>query len=156
MQCIQTTLQTDLCPLFQKLYEQLHGSHTLVKSIHHTLEEYPRILTHQGVLIRPHVNDQLDVLNKIIYDGKDYLIQLQQKESQRTNIPSLKISYNGVFGYYLEVPNAHKNKVPTDWMRKQTLSGAERYITEALSSIKRRSYMQKKRHNCSHNNSTKG
>ncbi|TSJ80555.1 DNA mismatch repair protein MutS [Cardinium endosymbiont of Dermatophagoides farinae] len=132
VQCIQTTLQATESPLLQKLNEQLHGCAALVESIGHTLQDDPPILTHQGGLIRPHVNDQLDAFNTIIYEGKDYLVQLQQKESQRTHIPSLKVSYNRVFGYYLEVPNAHKNKVPADWMRKQTLAGAERYITEGL------------------------
>ncbi|WP_439099471.1 DNA mismatch repair protein MutS [Cardinium endosymbiont of Oedothorax gibbosus] len=132
VQCIQKTLQATSSSLLQKLNAQLHGCPSLVESIHHTLQEDPPILTHQGGLIRPHVNDQLDVLNKIIYEGKDYLVQLQQKESKRTNIPSLKVSYNRVFGYYLEVPNAHKNKVPPDWIRKQTLAGVERYITDTL------------------------
>ncbi len=138
VQPMQTALQASGCPLLQKLSEQLNGCHALVESIHHTLQEDPPILVNQGGLIRPHVNDELDDLNKIIYDGKDYLVQLQQKERERTHIPSLKISYNRVFGYYLEVPNAHKNKVPADWMRKQTLAGAERYITEALKTYEER------------------
>ncbi len=132
IQPIQTALEATGCSLLQKLSGQLHDCHALVESIAHTLEEDPPILANQGGLIRPNVNGELDRLNKIIYDGKDYLVQLQQKESKRTNIPSLKVSYNRVFGYYLEVPNAHKNKVPPDWMRKQTLAGAERYITEDL------------------------
>lgn len=132
VQSIQTALQAIPFPLLQTLNEQLHGCHPLVESIHLTLQEQPPILTNQGGLIRPQVNDQLDALNEIMHRGKDYLVQLQQQESQRTNIPSLKVSYNRVFGYYLEVPNAHKNKVPTDWIRKQTLANAERYISEAL------------------------
>ncbi|WP_243518776.1 MULTISPECIES: DNA mismatch repair protein MutS [unclassified Candidatus Cardinium] len=129
---IQAALQATGFSLLQNFREQLHHCHALVASIQHTLQEDPPILTHQGGIIQPHVNDRLDALNKIIYDGKNYLVELQQKESKRTNIPSLKVAYNRVFGYYLEVPNAHKNKVPADWMRKQTLAGAERYITEDL------------------------
>jgi len=78
------------------------------------------------------VNAELDDLRKIAYSGKEYLTQLQQKEAERTGISSLKIGFNNVFGYYLEVTNSHKNKVPTEWMRKQTLANAERYITSEL------------------------
>ncbi|MEF2229165.1 MAG: DNA mismatch repair protein MutS [Candidatus Cardinium sp.] len=130
VQAIQTALQGVRC--LQKLHAQLHGCHALVHSIHRTLQEDPPLSIHQGGLIRPQVHERLDALNKIMYEGKDYLIQLQQMESKRTRIPSLKVSYNRVFGYYLEVPNAHKHKVPTNWIRKQTLAGAERYVTEAL------------------------
>ena len=75
---------------------------------------------------------ELDELRKIASSGKEYLVQLQQKEAERTGISSLKIGFNNVFGYYLEVTNAHKNKVPPNWMRKQTLANAERYITPEL------------------------
>lgn len=78
------------------------------------------------------MNTELDELRNIAYSGKDYLIQIQQRESEKTGIPSLKISYNNVFGYYLEVTNAHKDKVPQEWIRKQTLTNAERYITPEL------------------------
>ncbi|MFT6215602.1 MAG: DNA mismatch repair protein MutS [Roseivirga sp.] len=78
------------------------------------------------------IDDELDDLRKIAYSGKDYLVQLQQREIQRTGIGSLKIAYNRVFGYYLEVTNLHKDKVPEEWIRKQTLVNAERYITEEL------------------------
>jgi DNA mismatch repair protein MutS len=74
----------------------------------------------------------LDELRKIAYSGKDYLLKIQQEEQKRTGITSLKISYNNVFGYYLEVTNSHKDKVPAEWIRKQTLTNAERYITEEL------------------------
>lgn len=129
---IQEALEQAALPLLQKLSERLHNCHSLIGNMDHKLQENPPILTNQGGIIKPGVNDRLDELNTMIHHGKDYLIQLQQKESQRTNIPSLKISYNRVFGYYLEVPNAHKEKVPQDWMRKQTLTNAERYITEEL------------------------
>ncbi|CCM10213.1 DNA mismatch repair protein mutS [Cardinium endosymbiont cEper1 of Encarsia pergandiella] len=132
VQSIQTVLQTIPFPLLQKMNAQLHGCHALVDRIHQTLQEQPPLLTHQGGLIQPHVNDKLDGLNEIMRTGKDYLVELQKQESQRTNIPSLKVAYNRVFGYYLEVSNAHKNKVPTDWIRKQTLAHAERYSSEAL------------------------
>ncbi|MGI2262284.1 DNA mismatch repair protein MutS [Candidatus Cardinium hertigii] len=132
VQSIQTVLQTIPFPLLQKMNAQLHGCHALVDRIHQTLQEQPPLLTHQGGLIQPHVNDKLDGLNEIMRTGKDYLVELQKKESQRTNIPSLKVAYNRVFGYYLEVSNAHKNKVPTDWIRKQTLVHSERYSSEAL------------------------
>src|SRR5204862_2345469 len=75
---------------------------------------------------------EIDELQKISYSGKDYLLQIQKREDERTGIGSLKISYNKVFGYYLEVSNANKDKVPTDWIRKQTLVNAERYIIEEL------------------------
>ena len=74
----------------------------------------------------------MDELRSIAYSGKDYLLQVQQRESEKTGIPSLKIAFNNVFGYYIEVRNAHKDKVPADWIRKQTLVNAERYITEEL------------------------
>ena len=86
----------------------------------------------KGDIIADGVNEELDELRRIARHGKDYLLQVQQRESERTGIPSLKISYNNVFGYYLEVRNTHKEKVPDDWIRKQTLVNAERYITQEL------------------------
>ena len=90
------------------------------------------MLIHQGGIIKEGVNAELDELRAIAFSGKDYLLQVQKREVERTGINSLKISYNKVFGYYLEVSNANKDKVPTDWIRKQTLVNAERYITEEL------------------------
>src|SRR5436190_7461079 len=78
------------------------------------------------------VSNDLDELREIAYHGKDYLLQMQKRESEKTGITSLKVAFNSVFGYYIEVTNAHKNKVPVDWIRKQTLTNAERYITEEL------------------------
>jgi DNA mismatch repair protein MutS len=95
------------------------------------LDEVP-LVANQGNLIRENVHAELDELRRISGSGKDYLEKIQQQEAMRTGIPSLKISYNKVFGYYLEVRNLHKDKVPKEWIRKQTLSGAERYITEEL------------------------
>ncbi|ULB35964.1 MULTISPECIES: DNA mismatch repair protein MutS [Proteiniphilum] len=92
----------------------------------------PPALLNKGGYIRKNVNKELDELRDIAYSGKDYLMQLQQRESEKTGIPSLKVAFNNVFGYYIEVRNTHKDKVPADWTRKQTLVSAERYITEEL------------------------
>ncbi|MDD2246006.1 MAG: DNA mismatch repair protein MutS [Proteiniphilum sp.] len=92
----------------------------------------PPALLNKGGYIRKNVNKELDELREIAYSGKDYLMQLQQRESEKTGIPSLKVAFNNVFGYYIEVRNTHKDKVPADWTRKQTLVSAERYITEEL------------------------
>lgn len=90
------------------------------------------IVTNQGGMINEGVDEELDELLKIAYSGKDFLLQIQQREAERTGIPKIKIAYNKVFGYYLEVSNAHKDKVPEEWIRKQTLVNAERFITEEL------------------------
>lgn len=92
----------------------------------------PPALLNKGEVIKKGVNGQLDELREIAYSGKDYLLQLQQRKSTETGIPSLKIAFNNVFGYYIEVRNTHKDKVPETWIRKQTLVSAERYITEEL------------------------
>lgn len=92
----------------------------------------PPIALNKGDVIADGVNAELDDLRQLAYKGKDYLLQIQQREAERTQIPSLKVAYNNVFGYYLEVRNTHKDKVPNDWIRKQTLTQAERYITEEL------------------------
>ena len=92
----------------------------------------PPLLLNRGGVVADGVNDQLDELRAIAYHGKDYLMQLQQRESERTGIPSLKISFNNVFGYYIEVRNTYKENVPEEWIRKQTLVNAERYITQEL------------------------
>ena len=108
--------------LFNDLYEYI-GRHMLAE---------PASAFGKGDIIADGVNGELDELRRIARHGKDYLLQVQQRESERTGIPSLKISYNNVFGYYLEVRNTHKDKVPDDWIRKQTLVSAERYITQEL------------------------
>ena len=92
----------------------------------------PPLLVNKGGVIKSGVSAELDELRQIAYSGKDYLLQIQQRESDLTGIPSLKIGYNNVFGYYIEVRNAHKDKVPQEWIRKQTLANAERYITQEL------------------------
>jgi DNA mismatch repair protein MutS len=104
----------------------------VVEKLDTMLVAEPPVLANKGNILNEGVNAELDELRKIAFGGKDYLLQLQKKEQERTGIPSLKIAYNNVFGYYLEVTHVHKDKVPADWMRKQTLTNAERYITEEL------------------------
>ncbi|WP_333818593.1 DNA mismatch repair protein MutS [Ohtaekwangia sp.] len=115
-----------------KMGEQLHLCDTLVDKIERELREDVSIVSNQGGLIKEGIDTELDELQKIAFSGKDYLLQIQKREVERTGINSLKISFNKVFGYYLEVSNANKDKVPADWIRKQTLVNAERYITEEL------------------------
>jgi DNA mismatch repair protein MutS len=118
--------------VFEKYINQLNDCKFLTEKIVAELREDAPALSNQGGMICTGVDPDLDELHKIAFSGKDYLIDLQQREADRTGIPSLKIAYNKVFGYYLEVSNAHKNKVPVEWIRKQTLVNAERYITEEL------------------------
>ncbi|MBX9732918.1 MAG: DNA mismatch repair protein MutS, partial [Chitinophagaceae bacterium] len=96
------------------------------------IEDLPPVAMHKGGVIKKGIQEELDQLRAIASGGKEYLVNIQQREAERTGINSLKISYNNVFGYYLEVTNAHKHKVPSDWIRKQTLTNAERYITPEL------------------------
>lgn len=116
----------------RKLGDQLNTCDFLVDKIEKELSEEAPMLVHQGGIIKNGVHTELDELRSIAFSGKDYLLQIQKREVERTGINSLKISYNKVFGYYLEVSNANKDKVPSDWIRKQTLVNAERYITEEL------------------------
>lgn len=92
-------------------------------------------MVQKGGVIRDGVNSELDDLRHIAYSGKDYLMQIQERETAATGIASLKIGYNNVFGYYLEVRNTYKDKVPAEWVRKQTLAQAERYITPGTEGI---------------------
>ena len=119
-------------PSLQKMGEQLDPCTGIRDRIEKEIVPDPPALLHKGGYIRDKVNEELDELRRIAYSGKDYLMQLQQRESERTGIPSLKVAFNNVFGYYIEVRNTHKDKVPADWTRKQTLVSAERYITEEL------------------------
>jgi len=96
------------------------------------IQAEPPVLLNKGNVIADAVNEELDQLRKIAFGGKDYLLEIQRREAEATGIPSLKIAFNNVFGYYLEVTNTHKDKVPESWVRKQTLVNAERYITEEL------------------------
>lgn len=111
---------------------RIHTCQDLLARIDHDMKEDAPILSNQGGMIKEGVDQELDELRKISYAGKDYLLQIQRREMEKTGISSLKIAYNKVFGYYLEVTNAHKDKVPQEWIRKQTLVNAERYITEEL------------------------
>ncbi len=119
-------------PSLKKTGERLDFCQAAIDKIEKELKPDPPFLVNKGNVIAEGVHAGLDELRKIAYSGKDYLLQIQLREAERTGIPSLKIAFNNVFGYYLEVTNTHKDKVPTDWMRKQTLSNAERYITEEL------------------------
>jgi len=116
----------------RKYADQLNPVAFLIDRIEAELREDPPTLSNQGGMIKPGIDAELDELTAIAYTGKDYLVQLQEREIERTGITSLKISYNKVFGYYLEVTHAHKNRVPDDWIRKQTLVNAERYVTPEL------------------------
>ncbi|MEO5570170.1 MAG: DNA mismatch repair protein MutS [Bacteroidia bacterium] len=114
------------------LADQLNPCKSLLELIEKTMKEEPSVLINKGGVIADGVSDDLDQLRKLSFSGKDYLLQIQKRESERTNISSLKVAFNNVFGYYIEVTNSHKNKVPSEWIRKQTLSNCERYITEEL------------------------
>ncbi|WP_345231592.1 DNA mismatch repair protein MutS [Olivibacter ginsenosidimutans] len=112
--------------------EQLNPCKLMVERIAKELQAEPPVLLAKGNVIAEGVDEELDRLRKVAFGGKDYLLEIQKREAALTGIPSLKISFNNVFGYYLEVTNAHKDKVPSDWIRKQTLVNAERYITNEL------------------------
>lgn len=116
----------------KRLSDALNGCHFIVDKIVSEINENPPVAASKGEVIRAGVHEELDQLRKIATGGKEYLVNIQQREAERTGISSLKISFNNVFGYYLEVTNVHKNKVPADWIRKQTLANAERYITPEL------------------------
>ncbi len=119
-------------PSLCRIGEQLNVCALIRDRIDREIQPDPPSLVNKGGVIAKGVNEELDELRSIAYSGKDYLLQIQQRESEKTGIPSLKIAFNNVFGYYIEVRNAHKDKVPADWIRKQTLVNAERYITEEL------------------------
>ena len=112
--------------------EQLNICQFIRDRIAREIDNAPPLLINKGGVIKSGVSAELDELRRIAYSGKDYLLQIQQRESELTEIPSLKIGYNNVFGYYIEVRNTHKDKVPAEWIRKQTLANAERYITQEL------------------------
>ena len=112
--------------------EQLNLCQSIRDRIDREIDNDPPLLINKGGVIKSGVSAELDELRQIAYSGKDYLLQIQQRESELTEIPSLKIGYNNVFGYYIEVRNTHKDKVPAEWIRKQTLANAERYITQEL------------------------
>ncbi|MFU8843207.1 MAG: DNA mismatch repair protein MutS [Bacteroidales bacterium] len=129
---IKETYQTVAIGSLKKIIDQINFLPTIISQIEATLNPDPPAVLQKGNVIAEGVSAELDDLRKIAHSGKDYLIGIQQREVQHTGIPSLKIGFNNVFGYYLEVTNTHKDKVPSTWHRKQTLTGSERYITEEL------------------------
>ena len=124
-------MQADNASL-NRIGEQLNLCLAIRGQIDKEINNDPPLLINKGGVIKNGVNAELDELRQIAYSGKDYLLKIQQRESELTGIPSLKIGYNGVFGYFIEVRNLHKDKVPQEWIRKQTLVNAERYITQEL------------------------
>ena len=127
----QACLEADNASL-NRIGEQLNLCISIRDRIAKEINNDPPLLINKGSVIKDGVNEELDELRRISYSGKDYLLQIQQRESEQTGIPSLKVAYNNVFGYYIEVRNIHKDKVPQEWIRKQTLVNAERYITQEL------------------------
>jgi len=116
----------------KKVGEQINLCSSIKEKISNQIQEDPPVLVAKGGVVKDGINKELDDLRAIAFSGKDYLLQLQKREIERTGISSLKVAFNNVFGYYLEVRNSHKDKVPEEWIRKQTLVNAERYITEEL------------------------
>ena len=119
-------------PALARFGEQLNGCHEIYELIEREICEEAPVKVEKGGVIADGVDAELDELRSLAVTGKDYLSDLQQRESERTGIPSLRVGFNNVFGYYLEVTNTHKDKVPSDWVRRQTLTNAERYITPEL------------------------
>lgn len=129
---IKDLLKNQENPTLKRLSDQIHPCEFILEKIERELQEDAPMLVHQGGVIKDGVDTDLDEYRNLANKGKDYLVQIQQREIQNTGITSLKIAYNKVFGYYLEVTHAHKDKVPEEWIRKQTLVNAERYITQEL------------------------
>jgi len=127
----QTCAATDNVTL-RKIADQLNTCAVISEKIEAEITNDPPNLINRGGIIKPGIDADLDELRQLAYSGKDFLQKIQERESAETNIPSLKISFNNVFGYYIEVRNMHKDKVPETWIRKQTLVNAERYITQEL------------------------
>ncbi len=132
MEPIQHICSSSEEPVLKRIGEQLNPCSSIRDRIAREISPDAPSLINRGGIIARGVNAELDELRELAYSGKDYLIHIQQRESERTGIPSLKISFNNVFGYYIEVRNTHKDKVPPEWIRKQTLVNAERYITQEL------------------------
>ena len=127
----QACLQADN-EVIRQLGERMNECREIRDRIDHEIVNDPPQLVQKGGVVRNGVNEELDELRRIAYSGKDYLLQIQNREAELTGIQSLKIGYNNVFGYYLEVRNTYKDRVPQEWVRKQTLAQAERYITQEL------------------------
>src|SRR5690606_22591029 len=132
MQQVQQMQQRVTLPELQQLLASMQSVEELHHKIVDTLSEDAPAQVQKGGAIKDGVHPELDELRTISRSGKEYLLKIQQTEAEKTGISSLKIAYNNVFGYYLEVTNAHKDKVPDTWIRKQTLANAERYITPEL------------------------
>lgn len=129
---IKTIAQESSNPSVKNIGEKLHSCDVLREKIKANLNPDAPVAINKGNAIATGIHDELDELRRIAFSGKEYLEALETRESEKTGIPSLKVSFNNVFGYYIEVRNTHKDKVPTEWIRKQTLVNAERYITEEL------------------------
>lgn len=132
VETVSALLSDTTDPLLRQLQEQLDPCRPILDRILQQVADNPPVLANKGGVIREGVDATLDDLRAIASSGKEYLLRIQQAESEATGIPSLKVAFNNVFGYYLEVTNTHKNKVPETWIRKQTLANAERYITPEL------------------------
>ena len=126
------------CEALDDMMNSISDCSALLEYLGRTMHPETAAAVGKGDVIAPGVSEELDELRNIARNGKDYLLQIQERETERTEIPSLKIGYNSVFGYYLEVRNTHKDKVPEEWIRKQTLVNAERYITEELKEYERK------------------
>lgn len=129
---LKALTQQEASSALQLISQQLDACTAIRHQIEQTLQAEPPVALNKGNVIADGVDEELDKLRKVAFGGKDYLLEIQRRESDATGIPSLKIAFNNVFGYYLEVTNTHRDKVPESWVRKQTLVNAERYITEEL------------------------
>lgn len=132
VEMIQETCKKASNPYLLRLADAINPCHFIQQKILQEIQENPPAMVNKGDVIKTGIHAELDELRSIASGGKEYLVRIQQAEAERTGISSLKIGFNNVFGYYLEVTNAHKDKVPADWIRKQTLTNAERYITPEL------------------------
>ena len=138
IQKLQNLCQQQNLPAFQKLSEQLNACMIICQRIEKEINEDAPVALNKGRVFNRGVDAELDELNELASNSKGVLAEIQQRESANTGIPSLKIGFNNVFGYYIEVTNAHKDKVPSEWIRKQTLTNGERYITEELKELESR------------------
>ncbi|MFD2872075.1 DNA mismatch repair protein MutS [Mucilaginibacter ximonensis] len=132
IECIKKLCEASTSEPLKAIGEQLNPCVTICEKIARELNPEPPVMLVKGSVMNDGIDPELDRLRKIAFGGKDYLIEIQRREAEITGIPSLKVSFNNVFGYYLEVTHAHRDKVPADWIRKQTLVNAERYITPEL------------------------
>jgi len=129
---IKNICSTAASKALQTMAEQLNPCTLIRQKIENEIQPDPPVMVIKGGVIAEGIDEELDRLRKIAFGGKGYLLEIQKREAELTRIPSLKVAFNNVFGYYLEVSNAHKDKVPSEWIRKQTLVNAERYITPEL------------------------